>query len=201
MADEKRRIPLWSIAAAALVAALVGFVVFQFTQPDPQRIDLPAIGGPFALIDHNGKLVTDEDFDDLFKLIYFGYTYSPNICASTLSAMSEALEILGDDGDRVVPLFITVDPERDSPEHLKMYLEHFHPRFVGLNGSSDAIAQTAKKFHVHFAKVENLGADADDYEIDHTSIVYLMGPDGDFRAHFTDGATPEAIAKRIREHL
>ncbi|MBT3358280.1 MAG: SCO family protein [Rhodospirillales bacterium] len=201
MADEKRRIPVWIIVAALVVAALVGYGVFHYTRTDQVRVDLPAIGGPFSLIDQNGKTVTDEDFDDQFKLIHFGYTYSINLSATTLSTITEALELLGDEGERVAPLFITIDPERDSPEHLKMYLEHFHPRFVGLSGPQDAIAKTADRFQIHFARVENLGADAEDYEIDHTSIVYLMGPDGDFRAHFTDGARPEAIAERIREYL
>lgn len=201
MAERTKRTLRLAIPAAAAVVALVGYLIYSSLQTDATRVDLPAIGGPFSLIDQNGTTVTDEDLDDQFKLIYFGYTYSPNICASTLSAMTDAFGLLGDDAKRVTPLFITIDPERDQPEHLKMYLEHFHPRFVGLSGAQDAIAQTAKKFHVHFAKVEKLGAEADDYEIDHTSIVYLMGPDGGFLAHFTDGATAEAMAKRIREYL
>ncbi|MBL6927899.1 MAG: SCO family protein [Rhodospirillales bacterium] len=201
MAEKGKRILPWALLALAGAVALVGYLVMQFVQTDHPRVDLPAIGGPFSLIDQNGNTVTDEDLEDQFKLIYFGYTYSPNISATTLSTMTETLDALGDDAKQVTPLFITIDPERDQPEHMKMYLEHFHPRFVGLSGTQDAIAQTADKFQVHFAKVENLDAAPDDYEFDHTSIVYLMGPDGDFRAHFTDGATAEAMAKRIREHL
>lgn len=204
MAEEKKRIPLWSVFAAVILAVAFGYLVFHYVkgiQPSESQVVLPAIGGPFSLVDHHGNTVTDEDFGNDFKLVYFGYTYSPDESATTLTTISDALGLLGPDGERIAPVFITLDPERDSPAQLKMYVEYFHPRLIALTGSLDAVKETAGKFQVHFAKVNNPGGDAEDYVIDHTAIVYLMGPEGDFRAHFTDGASAETMAERIREHL
>ena len=159
------------------------------------------IGGPFSLVDHHGKSLTEADFRDRYMLVYFGYTFCPDVCPTSLTAMADALNILGSEADDVVPVFITVDPERDTPEHLNMYVGHFHPRLVGLTGSAEQVKAAAKVYRVYFAKAREDGADADEYLMDHTSIVYLMGPDGEFRAHFTHETDAEAMAKRIREFL
>ena len=134
-------------------------------------------------------------------LVYFGYTYCPDVCPTTLTTMADAIDILDGDGDSVVPVFITVDPERDTPEHLKMYVNYFHPRLVGLTGTSASVAAAAKAYRIYYAKARQDGASGDDYLMDHLSFVFLMGPDGAFRAHFENGIGPEAMAKRIREYL
>ena len=161
----------------------------------------PTIGGSFTLVDHNGKTVTARDFRGRFMLVYFGYTYCPDVCPTTLTTMADAIDILAGDGDSVVPVFITVDPERDTPEHLKMYVNYFHPRLVGLTGTSASVAAAAKAYRIYYAKARQDGASGDDYLMDHLSFVFLMGPDGAFRAHFENGIGPDAMAKRIREYL
>ncbi len=160
-----------------------------------------AIGGAFTLVDHNGRTVTEADFRGRFTLVYFGYTYCPDVCPTALTAISEALEILGPDGDGIVPVFVTVDPGRDTPEQLSMYVRHFHPRLVGLTGTAKQVAAAAKAYQVYYAKARGEGTDADDYLMDHTSITYLMGPDGAFRVHFANGTDAESMARRIREFL
>ncbi len=161
----------------------------------------PTIGGSFTLVDQNGKTVTAGDFRGRFMLVYFGYTYCPDVCPTTLTTMADAIDILDGDGDSVVPVFITVDPERDTPEHLKMYVNYFHPRLVGLTGTTQSVAAAAKAYRIYYAKAPEDGASGDDYLMDHLSFVFLMGPDGAFRAHFENGIGPEAMAKRIREYL
>jgi len=161
----------------------------------------PTIGGSFTLVDQNGKTVTAGDFRGRFMLVYFGYTYCPDVCPTTLTTMADAIDILDGDGERVVPVFITVDPERDTPEHLKMYVNYFHPRLVGLTGTTQSVAAAAKAYRIYYAKAPEDGASGDDYLMDHLAFVFLMGPDGAFRAHFENGIGPEAMAKRIREYL
>ncbi len=162
---------------------------------------IPTIGGPFTLVDHDGNTVTDAAFRGRYMLIYFGYTYCPDVCPTALGATGEALDMLGEAGDSIVPLFITVDPQRDTPAALKDYVGHFHPRMVGLTGSAKQIVDVAKAYRVYFAKVVEEGADEDAYLVDHTAITYLMGPDGGFLTHFAHGTTPETMARRIRDYL
>lgn len=159
----------------------------------------PAIGGPFVLVDHDGRTVTDADFHGRLLLIYFGYTFCPDVCPTSLTAIGDALALLGPDAEKVVPILITVDPERDTPAHLKEYVAFFHPRMVALTGSVDQITAVSRAFRVYFAKVRDSTSAPDDYLMDHTAITYLMGRDGKFLAHFSHGTEPEAIAKRIRE--
>ena len=160
-----------------------------------------AVGGPFTLVDHDGRTRTDADFRGRAMLVYFGFTYCPDVCPTALTTVSQALELLGADADKVAPIFITVDPERDTPEQLKEYVRHFHPRMTGLTGTKEQIAAAAKSYRVYFAKARQQGAPEDEYTMDHTSIAYLMGPDGKFVAHFSHGTEPEAMAARIRRSL
>jgi len=161
-----------------------------------------AIGGPFTLIDHTGKPVTEATFKGRFMLITFGYTFCPDVCPTTLTDMADAINELGKDGDRVVPILITVDPARDTAENLKEYVSFFHPRTVGLTGTAEAIKSAAKAYKVYYAKAkQEKGADPNDYLMDHSAIIYLMGPDGRFRTHFSHGTRGEVMAKRIREFL
>ncbi|MCH8214931.1 MAG: SCO family protein [Proteobacteria bacterium] len=201
------RLFAWA-GAASIVLAVALLWRHELAPPGASRLTLesagaagPTIGGSFTLVDHNGKTVTARDFRGRFMLVYFGYTYCPDVCPTTLTTMADAIDILDGDGDSVVPVFITVDPERDTPEHLKMYVNYFHPRLVGLTGTSESVAAAAKAYRIYYAKARQDGASGDDYLMDHLSFVFLMGPDGAFRAHFENGIGPEAMAKRIREYL
>ncbi len=200
---------LFAWGGAATIAVAVALLWrHELGPPSASRVTLepagaagPTIGGPFTLVDHNGKTVTAGDFRGRFMLLYFGYTYCPDVCPTTLTTMADAVDILDGDGESVVPVFITVDPERDTSEHLKMYVNYFHPRLVGLTGTSESVAAAAKAYRIYYAKAPQDGAAGDDYLMDHLSFVFLMGPDGAFRAHFEHGISPEAMAKRIREYL
>lgn len=158
------------------------------------------VGGPFTLTDHNGKRVTDQDFRGKYMLIFFGFTFCPDVCPSELQVMSAALDELGPAGDKIQPVFITVDPLRDTPEAMKVYVSNFHPRLVGLTGSPEDIAAVAKAYRVYYAKAKGT-EDKPDYLMDHSTILYLMGPDGKFVKHFTYGTDAKALAEALRQSI
>ena len=155
------------------------------------------IGGPFALIDHRGKPRTEQDFKGKLLLVYFGFTYCPDICPTDLLDISLAIDQLGEAGNKIQPLFITVDPERDTPAHLAEYVSLFHPRLIGLTGDAAEIRKAAGAYKVYYAKVANEAGT--DYTVDHTAFVYLMDADGKYLGFFPPGTTPERIAKAIRQ--
>lgn len=160
----------------------------------------PAIGGPFSLVNHNGKPVTDQDFRGKPTVIYFGFAYCPDVCPTSLLLMQTAVDRLGPQAaSKVNLLFITVDPERDTPAALKEYVGQFGPAMVGLTGTLDQVAAAAKAFRVYYQKVP--GKDGAPYLMDHSSIFYLM--DGNFRfvKHFTHQAKAEDIAAAIKPLL
>ena len=158
-----------------------------------------SIGGPFTLVDDNGKTVTDEDFRGKWLLVYFGYTYCPDVCPTALARNGEAVDLVGDKGREVVPMLITVDPERDTPEKLKDYVHAFHLRMVGLTGTPDQIAKVAKEYRVFYMKVEQTEAGA--YLVDHSSLTYLIGPDGRFVQFFGHQASPQELADGLKKLL
>ena len=154
------------------------------------------IGGPFSLVDQNGNRVTEKDFGDRYMLVFFGFTSCPDICPAGLQLVSAALEKLGEKANRIVPIFISVDPERDTPEKLGEYVQNFDARFVGLTGTPEEIAKAARAYRVYYKKVPNADL-PDDYAIDHTAIFYLMDPNGDFVTHFTPTTPVEEMAARL----
>lgn len=156
------------------------------------------VGGPFALTNQDGKRVADQDFKGKLLLVYFGYTYCPDVCPTTLLDMSQALEALGPAADQVQPLFITIDPERDTPEELKKFLGNFDPHFQGLTGTPAEIQAAAKAYRVYYAKAQ--GAERD-YLMDHTSIVYLMDRNGRFLTHFSSTVRGAEMAAAIKKFL
>ena len=157
------------------------------------------IGGPFALTDQNGVRRTDADFRGKLMLVYFGFTYCPDICPTDLQQMALAVDQLGPAGETVQPVFITVDPERDTVEHLKDYMALFHPRFVGLTGDAAAIRQAARAYRVYYEKVER--EDKSDYTLDHSAFIYLMDRDGRYLGFFPPGTSAERLAETMRSHL
>ena len=156
------------------------------------------IGGPFALIDHSGRPRSDADFRGKLMLIYFGFTYCPDICPTDLLNIGLAMEKLGEAAERVQPLFITVDPERDTAEHLKDYVPLFHPRLIGLTGDAAAIHKAAAEYRVYYARVSLKG---DDYTVDHTAFIYLVGPNGQYLGFLPPNTDAERIAAAIRAYL
>jgi protein SCO1/2 len=155
----------------------------------------PSIGGPFTLENSSGKTVTDRDFRGKYMLVYFGYTYCPDVCPTTLNAVAAALDKLGPKAKELSPIFITVDPQRDTPDVMKQYTGAFSPALVGLTGTPDEIARVAKEYRVYYAK-HVTGPGPGDYSMDHSSIIYLMGPDGRFIAPIrADGSGDEMAAE------
>jgi len=157
-----------------------------------------AIGGPFQLIDQNGQPFTDRDLKGKPSLVFFGYTHCPDICPTTLFEISEIMRKLGPDAERMAALFITVDPERDTPAVLKDFMASFDPHLRGLTGGSDAVAAVAKAYRVYYKKVP---LDGDDYTMDHTAIVYLMDQEGRFVSPFNMKRTADVAAADLRKHI
>jgi protein SCO1/2 len=197
------RLRLVLLAAAGLiVGAVVALVVF----PEARERILPTsnirtvghalIGGAFELTDHTGKRVTDQDFRGRYVLVFFGFTFCPDVCPSALQVMSAALDKIGSKAERITPLFVSVDPERDTPEQLATYVQSFHPRLVGLTGSADDIAKVVKAYRVYAKRVEDPKSSAG-YTYDHSSIIYVMNPDGTYRTHFVHTTNVDAMADRL----
>jgi len=153
------------------------------------------IGGPFALIDQNGARRTDADFRGKFMLVYFRFTYCPDVCPTDLQQIGLAVDRLGPAGDAVQPIFITVDPERDTSEHLKDYVAMFHSRFVGLTGDAAAIHEAARAYRAYYAKVE---LPKSDYTVDHSAFIYLIGRNGEYIGFFPPGTSAELLVGTLR---
>jgi cytochrome oxidase Cu insertion factor (SCO1/SenC/PrrC family) len=153
------------------------------------------IGGPFALTDQNGQHRTDADFRGKILLVYFGFTYCPDICPTDLQQMGLAVDRLGAAGEEVQPIFITVDPERDTAEHLKDYMPLFHPRFIGLTGGAGAIHQAAGTYRAYYAKVP---LDKGDYTVDHSAFIYMIGRKGEYLGFFPPGTSADILAGNLR---
>ena len=211
-AREHRFSPAALIGFLAVVVALVAVLAYlgRERSTEPTATGTPAIGGPFTLTDQNGRTVTDKDFRGSLMLVFFGYTSCPDVCPLTLSNMTEALEQMGDDAESVVPVFITIDPERDTVEKLHEYAARFHPSLVALTGTPEQVAQAADAYHVYYKRAEagmqnetgeHAGHDMGGYAMDHTSIIFLMGRDGEYLAHFDPNTTPAQMAAGIAEHL
>ena len=150
----------------------------------------------FALTDHTGKPRTLADFKGKAVVVFFGYTHCPDVCPTTLSEMAAVMKQLGPDADRVQVLFVTLDPERDTPALLKQYVPAFEPRFIGLSGDQEATARVAKEFRVFYQKVP--GKDAGSYTMDHTAASYVFDPQGRVRLFVRHGQGPEPIAQDLK---
>ena len=171
------------------------------TKP-PNKAGRPAadgIGGPFALTASDGSVVTDRSFRGRWMLVYFGYTHCPNICPTTLLAISQALETLGPLAAKVQPLFVTIDPERYGPEAVGDFVKAFDPRIIGLSGHRAEIAAVAKEYRVLYKKVP--GESGDEYWMEHSSYIYVNDPDGRYVTLFAGAGAqaPDEMASRLRE--
>jgi protein SCO1 len=192
------RAPLIAAFLAGLVVVLVGVLAAATYLPSRSPTPLGAIGGAFRLEDQSGAPVTEQDIKGRPNLVFFGYTHCPDVCPATLFEISEVMKALGKDADRTGALFITVDPERDTPAALKDYLSNFDPHLRGLTGDPAAVEATLKAYRVYAAKIPLKDGD---YTMDHTAAVYLMDKDGRFVATFNLKQTPEAAAGQLRGYL
>ena len=162
------------------------------TKRDPE---VP-IGGAFELTDHQGQPASNESYAGRYRVVYFGFTFCPDICPTELQSISAALDMLGDDAAKIQPLFITVDPERDDVEAMAAYMSHFHPSFVGLTGTPEEIERTAQTFKIYYSKAP-ISDDPDDYTMNHSSLIYVMDCEGRYISHLRQGASPEEIAEAL----
>lgn len=195
-----------SIVTGVLIGAIAAIAIFPQARqallgsPGTQTSGKALIGGPFTLSDASGKQVTDKDFRGRYMLVFFGFTNCPDICPAGLQLMSAALDKIGAKADNVTPIFISVDPARDTREKLAAYVKNFNDRIVGLTGTPDEIAAVAKAYRVFYEKTPNESSPAE-YGMNHTSIIYLMGPDGEYVTHFTPMTTVDQMAEKLSKLL
>jgi cytochrome oxidase Cu insertion factor (SCO1/SenC/PrrC family) len=191
---KQRVFALVTLVIAALIAGVTGYSSLKPSR-GPVSSGTALVGGPFELTAHTGRRVKDADFRGKYMLISFGYTYCPDVCPTELQVITAALDHLGDKGKDIQPIFVTIDPERDTPEALSKYMPNFHSRYLGLTGTWEDIEKVAKAYRVYYAKAN--GEAGDDYLMDHSSIIYLMDKKGTFLKHFSYGTDAKALAEDI----
>jgi protein SCO1/2 len=193
-----RVLPIAGAFLAGLVLVLGAFIYLAGHSASPVGRAAAVVGGPFHLEDQSGKPFSDQDMKGRPFLVFFGYTHCPDVCPTTLVEISEVMKALGTDADRAGALFITVDPERDTPAVLKDYLSNFDPHLRALTGDSAAVEATLKAYRVYAAKIPLKDGD---YTMDHTAAVYLMDKDGRFVSTFNLKQSPQAAAGQLRGYL
>lgn len=198
---------VWAIAAVLVILGVVGGT-WYYTRSDAEDVfaacrgtavagGVAKIGGPFELVDETGKTVTDEDVITGPTLIYFGYTYCPDVCPMDMARNVEAIEILDEKGIKVKPVFISIDPERDTPEQLAEFTDYLHPDLLGLSGTPEQVKAASQAYRTYYKK--NAPEDADDefYLVDHSTFTYLMFPGLGLADFFRRDMTPEEMADKI----
>ena len=194
------RFVLVAIAFAGLLVVAAGVLLALAMRETPRGAAgtalASAIGGPFKLVDQDGKPVTDADLKGKWQLVFFGYTHCPDTCPTALNEVALALDQLGVKRDEVEIVFITVDPERDTPDVLKSYVQSFDAPIIALTGSPDAVAQAAKAYRVFYAKHPRGDGD---YDMDHSAVIYVMNPEGRFTATFTPDSSADSIVQRLQK--
>nr|WP_279347250.1 SCO family protein [Govania unica] len=170
--------------------------------PNPAGDEPPGgtalVGGPFSLVDQTGKRVTDQDFRGRYMLVFFGYTFCPDVCPMELSSMTEAMDLLPKNiAAKVQPIFITVDPTRDTVPVMAEFVQNFSPKLIGLTGTEDEIKAASRAYRVYYQK--SVEGTETEYLMDHSAIVFVMGPKGQYVAHFSAGVSPEMMAKKLQD--
>ena len=193
---------IYGIAALLLVIAFgIAVVAVKVIDEGPSDtggiIGQPTVGGPFSLIQGDGSSVNEEILLRKISIVYFGFTFCPDVCPVDLANIADALDLLGDDETKNVQvLFISVDPERDTAKVIQDYAASFHPKFIGLTGSSEQIREAARAYRVYYAKQESKGAT--DYLVSHSAYSYVMGPKGTYLQHFRTNTPPQEIASGLK---
>src|SRR6478672_6267728 len=199
------RLRLLLVVLAGFLIGAIGGAAVLLTKgapaPPVETTGKALIGGHFALIDQTGKPITDQDFRGRYLLVFFGFTHCPDICPTELQVMAAALEALSpQERKEIVPVFITLDPERDTPEVMAAYVKNFGQDFVGLTGSAESISAVAKAYRIAYSKLQQ-DKTSGDYTIDHSSLVYLMDENGDYITHFAYGIPAAKITEMLRRYL
>ena len=193
----RRSLLIFAMAILLIAAGLGGYAWMNRQLDQPRGTGTALVGGPFTLTDQNGQRVTEKDFLGSYMLVFFGYTYCPDVCPTELQVMMAALDALGPDSRKIQPVFVSIDPERDKPEVLKAYVGNFGPRLLGLTGTPEEVAAVAKAYRVYYGKAANASGSAD-YLMDHSSIIYLMGPDGRFVKHVPYTTHAAKLAQELK---
>ncbi len=193
----RRALLIFGGGLLVLIVGLAGLFAGRLVTDTAVPMPRIAIGGPFQLTDQNGQAVTEKSYPGRYLLVFFGYTYCPDVCPTTLGALADALGQLGPLADKLQPLFVSVDPDRDTPAVLKAYTGNFDKRIIGLTGTADQIRQVAKAYRVYYAR----HGDGSDYTMDHSAVVYLMAPDGRFLTTLPPDMPPEQMAALIKSKL
>jgi protein SCO1/2 len=188
---------LYAALGLVLAALLLGVGGFMWFSGGTGNNGL-SIGGPFTLQDGSGTTITDQDFHGRYMLVYFGYTFCPDVCPTTLTAVADAMDKLGPEASRIRTVFITVDPKRDTPAVVGKYAAAFGPNIVGLTGTPEAIAKVAREYRVYYAE-HRTGPGPNDYAMDHSSVLYLMDPKGGFVAPVRADQSGDQIASALRK--
>ncbi len=195
-----------NISLAVSAALIIGFIALQFSLITARRHDgqmtpvsVSGFGGAYTLVNQDGEPVSEQNLLGEYQLIYFGFTYCPAICPTELSKITDVLNQLGDEGNDIQPLFITVDPERDTPDVLKSYLELFHPRFIGYTGTAKQIDDIKKLYKVYSAKVDD--PNLSEYTVDHSSYIYFLNPEGQLLSLYKIDDGAEHMIKDIRKWM
>lgn len=194
----RRAVLIFAAAILLLAAGLGGYAWMIRQAAQPQGSGVALVGGPFSLTDQDGRRVTEKDFLGRYMLVFFGFTYCPDICPTELQVMTAALDAMGAAAEKIQPVFVSVDPERDTPEVMKAYVANFGPRLIGLTGTPEEIAAMAKAYRVYYAKAANQNAPGD-YLMDHSSIIYLMDEDGSFVKHFAYTTDVEKLTSELKK--
>jgi protein SCO1 len=197
-ARTSRLMVIFTAFIAGLVLCVGVIALIEGRSAGTGTVQAAAIGGPFNLIDQDGQPFSDHELKGKTFLVFFGFTHCPDVCPTTLFEISEIMRTLGPEADRTAALFISVDPERDTPQAMKDYLSSFDPHLRGLTGDAAALAAVAKAYRVYYKKVPLEGGD---YTMDHTAIVYLMDKDGRFVSPFNMRRTADVAAAELRKHL
>jgi protein SCO1 len=190
---------IFGLVTLLLALALGGYALMS-GKVMPTGSGTALVGGPFTMLNQKGETVTDKTYLGKPMLLFFGFTFCPDVCPTELQVMSAALSELGDKGADIQPIFVTIDPERDTPAVMTSYVSNFGDRFIGLTGSAAQIAEMAQTYRVFYARQENK-ADPQNYQMDHSSIIYLMGTDGKFLKHFSYSTDAKALADGIQKAL
>ncbi len=189
---------IFSLSLGLLIAGLIAaYQIKQETADKPLSVVANNFGGSFTLVNQDNETVTEKDFEGQWRLIYFGFTYCPAICPTELQKIAAALKDLGEEGEKITPIFISVDPERDTVDVMRQYVKLFHPRLIGLTGTVAQIDEVKKSYKIYAAKVKD--DTMTDYTVDHSSFIYLMNPNNDLIRIFKTDDTAEDIVKIIKK--
>ncbi len=189
----------WLVCSLALAALLV-LVGPRYLLDPPQGGGDALIGGDFSLVNGSGKQVQASDFRGRYMLVYFGFTHCPDICPTTLLVMKNAIDALGEKKKSIAPIFISLDPERDTPEAVGKYVTNFGDTLVGLTGSAQQIKEAANAYRVYYSRVEQQDSAAD-YLIDHSGFMYLMDTRGKYIAHFSHGISESELTNKLKQFM